>query len=117
MTLTKKEAQAYRHLIAEQERVGSNCVDRPHEFSGGRPVSREEAQKLCFGCLLSGEGNACRAYLNVAISASGAYGVYDGEWVDTHGDVEVGWEEEVQMVLEMGSEDTELLITTERSGE
>lgn len=117
MTQTIQAALAYRRLLAAQDKYGSNCIDRPNEFSGLEQVTPEQANILCFGCPLRGLGNACQQYVAVATSL---YGVYDGQWHDTHGNVEdvfngLSWDEEVEMVLALGVEDTELVETTEGS--
>lgn len=110
MTLTTQGKKAYRELIDLQDEYGSPCIDKPNEFAGDVLPSTGEAMKLCAKCPIT-VFNACGWY---ARTAHPRYGVYAGVPFDDHGDVEVGWDEEVEMVLALGAEDTELVEGSEQ---
>ena len=81
-----KEQRAYANLVKAQRRHGSNCLGRPHEFSGLVLPTAEKALELCAGCPLAGPENVCRAYTVAAKKK--CTGVYDGEVFDFWGDLE-----------------------------
>lgn len=99
MTQTEVARRAQHNLIKAQERVGSRCLGTPEDYSGDQLPTPQKAKALCVGCPLSGKGNVCNIYAEVATNL---YGVYDGKVYDTHGDVEAGWYEEQEDLLREG---------------
>lgn len=102
MTVTELVKREYLKLLSAQEEYGSNCIDRPQDFSGDDKPSAEKAKELCADCPLAGLMNPCNNYARAAVLIHQIYGVYDGVWYDSHGDTEEGWDEEVEMVAALG---------------